>query len=295
MLKILLLLLISIVLFARMVDGVAILVKDQPITLLDVKNQMQKSRASLGEAVRFLIREQLEKQEVQARHITVGSQEVYAEIEKMAGKNNLTLMQLYDAVYNTQKLSEKAFKETLRKRLLNQKLYSAIAFSQMSEPTPDEEEEYYRLHPEIFTHPESFDVNIYTARSQQLLKEKIDNPMFYAPAVKNERTSLRYDAINPRLAEILMKTPLNSFSPVLPGPQGGYMSFYVEQKSQMVTQPLEKVRRQISNMIMGEKREQVLGDYFDRLRLNSDIQIIRLPDENTNNKQPSLESWMQGK
>jgi len=280
---------------ANTINGIAILVKDEPITLYDIEQEMRKNQRPLKEVATLLIRQKLEGLEVKERHLNVSSQEVYAEIEKLADQNKLTVMQLYNAVLSTQKMSEKAFKAAIKKKLLSQKLFNAIAFSHMEEPTADEEKEYYRLHQQMFTHPESFTVSIYSSKSQARLKEKTENPMFYAPDVKSERTTLQYDAINPRLAEIIMKTDINSFSPVLPGPDNTYMSFYVEEKSNIVTQPLEKARREISNIIMGEKREQVLGDYFDRLRVNADIKMIRMPEKKEKKTdQPSFESFMQG-
>ena len=37
------------------------------------------------------------------------------------------------------------------------------------------------------------------------------------------------------------------------------------------------VRSQVVNLMMGDKREQVLSDYFARLKGNADIKIIRMP------------------
>ena len=293
--KSILLLLISLTVMANTINGIAILVKDEPITLYEIEQEMQKSQRPLKEVTALLIRQKLEELEVKERHLNISSQEVYAEIEKLADQNKLTVMQLYEAVLSAQKMSEKEFKTAIKKKLLSQKLFNAIAFSHMEEPSDDEEEEYYRLHQQMFTHPESFTVSIYSSKSQSRLKEKTENPMFYAPDVKSERTTLQYDAINPRLAEIIMKTELNNFSPILPGPDNTYMSFYVEEKNDFVTQPLEKARREISNIIMGEKREQVLGDYFDRLRLNADIRMIRMPGKKEKKTaEPSFESFMQG-
>ena len=102
--------------------------------------------------------------------------------------------------------------------------------------------------------------------------------MFYSPEVGSEKVILQYKTINPRLANVLNETPLNSFTPIVPDQQG-FMSFFVQEKNGMITQPLESVRAQIANAVMGEKRQQVLNDYFARLRLNADIQIVRLPEQ----------------
>ena len=294
MLKLILSLFIALnVMAATTINGIAILVKDQPITLYDIQTEMDKKHLSLDNTVKKLIRHKLQEIEVKERHLHVSSQEVYEEIEKMAEQNKLTIMQLYDVIFKERKLSEKEFKEELKNNMLNKKLFNAIAFSHMEQPTPDEEEEYYRLHIDDFTHPESFTVGIYSAASKERLQEKMDNPMFHAPDVKYESNTLVYDAINPRLAEMLNKTEVHRFTPMIPAPNGKHMSFYVEEKNNVAVQPLEEVRTQIANMIMGENREQVLGDYFDRLRLNADIKIIRMPEAKKKvAEKPSFESWM---
>jgi peptidyl-prolyl cis-trans isomerase SurA len=263
---------------AMTIDGIAVLVKEEPITMYDIRTQMRESGQTTKSAVDLLIRKKLEEIEAEERHISVSNDEVLKELRTMAEQNNMSLLQLYEAIQSSRGLSEKELKAKIREKLLNQKLYSAIAFSHMEEPTPEEEDEYYHLHADEFSHPERFEVTVYSASSKARLQEKVDNPMFYSPEIRSESAVFEFASMNPRLAELLNKTPLNSFTPILPSPEGGYMSFYLKEKSEITVQPIDAARPQIANAIMAEKREQVLTDYFSRLRLNADIRIIRLPE-----------------
>lgn len=278
MIKYLFLAILTLNVYARTVDGVAILVQDKPITMYDIRTEMHNSGQPTEKVVDLLIRKKLEEIEAEERHIGVSKEEVFKDLQMMAEQNKMSVIQLYEAFQSSRGLSEEELKAKIKEKLLNQKLYSAIAFSHMEEPTPEEEEEYYHLHPEEFTHHERFDVTVYSAALKAKLQEKIDNPMFYSPEIQSENSTFEYASINPRLADLLNKTPLNSFTPILPSPQGGYMSFYLKEKSQATSQPLDAVRAQIANAIMADKREQVLTDYFSRLRLNADVRIIRLPE-----------------
>ena len=56
------------------------------------------------------------------------------------------------------------------------------------------------------------------------------------------------------------------------------MSFYVKSIGAAKDEAIDAIRPQIINAIMGQKREQILGDYFARLRDNADINIIRMPE-----------------
>jgi len=260
-----------------MVDGIAILVKDQPITLYEITKMMEENNIPQEQAVDILERKKLEAIEVKERDITVTKQEVFDDIQKMAEQNNMSVIELYQAIQSSQGLSEKKLKEKIREKILNQKLYNAIAFADLQQPGDEEIEEYFRLHQKEFQRASSYSVIIYQSSDKNRLQEKIDNPMFYASDVSSEEHTFEAAGMNPRLAELLDSTPLNGFTQVLPSPQGGFMSFYLKAKGEVTAPDLEALKPQISNAIMGQKRETILKDYFDRQRLNADIKVIRLP------------------
>ncbi len=275
--KFLLLILFFVTLHAKTVDGIAIMVKDQPITLYEITSAMQENNIPQEQAVELLQRKKLEEIEIKERHITASKQEVFDDIQRMAEQNQMSIIELYSAIQTSQGLSEKELKEKIREKILNQKLYNAIAFSHLEQPNDEEIEEYYKLHKKEFQKPSSFGVLIYQCPDKNLLQEKVDNPMFYSPQVTSEERTFEADKINPRLAELLSATPVNSFTQVIPAPNGGFMSFYLKDKGATEALELDVIRPQISSALMGEKRETILKDYFDRQRLNADIKVIRLP------------------
>jgi hypothetical protein len=275
MYKILFVLLLSLSLNAQVYDGVAIVVKDKAITLFDIENEMKISHLDEEKAADILIRKQLEALEIEERKITVASGEVYDDIKKMASRNNMSISDFYDAVRESNGMSSTELKEKTKEKLLSQKLYSAIAYTSISEPTESEIEEYFELHKDSYKHPASFTVIIYDSKDKARLQEKVDNPMFYSPEILTNEQKLPYDRISPELASLLSRTPLNHFTPVIPNGKGGFMSFYIKEIESGKEGGIESVRNQLLNAIMAEKREQVLGDYFARLRHNADINVIR--------------------
>jgi len=277
MIKLLLILIFSSLLSAKVYDGVAVVVEDKAITLLDIKKEMQAGHLSAKQASDILIRKKLEALEIAQRNISVSSSEVYDDIKKMAESNSMTISQLYDAIREQNGLSSEDFKAKIKQKLLSQKLYVAIAMSSLSEPTDEEIKEYYELHKKRFNHPESFSVIISESKDKNKLQEKIDNPMFYTPEIQTQERKLSYNKISPRLAAILQKTPQDHFTPVLPNGKGGFMCCYVQSTAKAKKVDLETLKPQIINAIMADKREAVLSDYFARLRDNADINIIRMP------------------
>jgi hypothetical protein len=186
--------------------------------------------------------------------------------------------QFLNAMQTVRGLSEKDLKAKVEETIKGQKLYSAIAFSKMAQPSAEEEAEYYHLHLDDFSRPESFDVTTYISTSQEALAAKIADPMRHVEAIQTKEENIPFGKINPQLAQILNKIPEGNFGPILPNGKNGFMSFYMRDKQNVITENLDSVRPQIANAIMGEKRNQVLNDYFTRLRLSADIKVLRLPE-----------------
>lgn len=259
------------------IGGVAVLVKNSPITLYEITQEMKQSGTDATKSADTLIRKKLEQLEAQEKKISVSASEIKEEMERMAKQNNLTMEQFLDAMQTARGISQSDLKEKVEESIRGQKLYSSIAFSKMAQPTPAEEAEYYQLHLDEFSHPDSYDVVTYIASSAETLEAKIDDPMRNVPDIMTKDENIPTKNINPQLSQILNKIEVGKFGPILPNGKNGFMSFYMKDKQNLVTENLDTVRPQITNIIMGEKRNQVLNDYFTRLRLSAEIKILRLP------------------
>ncbi len=275
MYKLLFTLLLTTLLQAAVYDGVAIVVKDKAITLYEIKQTMKEAHVNAKKAADILIRQKLEALEIKKRKITVSSSEVYDDIKKMAARNHMNISEFYDAVRDSNGLSSTDLKKKIKQKLLSQKLYQAIAYSSLSEPSEEEIKEYYDLHKDNYKHPSAFTVIIYDSKNRDALQTKVDNPMFYSPDIQTNEQVLPYNKISPELAQLLEKTPIGTFTTIIPNEKGGFMSFYVKEIESAKESGLQSVRNQIINSIMAEQREQILSDYFARLKHNADINVIR--------------------
>ncbi|MDP3302068.1 MAG: peptidyl-prolyl cis-trans isomerase [Sulfuricurvum sp.] len=263
--------------FGAPVGGVAVLVKNTPITLYEITQEMKQSGTDATKSADTLIRKKLEQLEAQEKKISVSASEIKEEMERMGKQNNLTMEQFLDAMKTARGIDESDLKAKVEESIRGQKLYSSIAMSKMAQPTPTEEAEYYQLHLDEFSHPDSYEVTIYVANSAQTLQAKIEDPMRDVPNISTKDEKIPAKNINPQLSQILNKIEVGKFGPILPNGKESFMSFYMKDKQNLITENLDTVRPQITNMIMGEKRNQVLNDYFTRLRLSADIKVLRLP------------------
>lgn len=267
-------------LFAEIINGIAVTIDDEPITLYEIKQEQEITQQSVKVTVDALIRSKLEQIEAKKRGINVSKREVLDDLKKMAEQNNMTLAQLYEAMNSVRHLSESQTKTKTKEKILKQKLFNAITMSKMEEPTEDEVLEYYELHLSEYQAPKTIDTILYKSADQNALQQKLSSPMMSIPSVTTENVTLEVAKINPRLAEMLIKTENGHFTPVLPQMGGsGHMSFYVIQKNEINTPPLELIRAQVENKIMEDKREQILNEHFQRMRVKADIKVLRLPEE----------------
>lgn len=262
---------------AQIVDGIAILVKEEPITLYDIEQRMAQEHLSVKRAADALVREKLESMEIKERGLEVTATEVQERIAQIATQNNMSKSQLYDVVWQSQHLSRGAFEEKLKQTMLTQKLYQAVAMNAMEEPGEEEMQDYYRLHPEKFSQPDNFEVTVYTSTDKNALAQKMQNPMLFLAGVTMQNATLPYAKIEPKLAELLVKTDDGAFTPILPDPKGGYVAFYVRGKSLPKMLPFQAVKMQVQEALMAEEREQTLKDHFERARLGAEIKVLRLP------------------
>jgi len=268
---------LSTFLWGAPIGGVAVLVKNTPITLYEVEQDMKQSGSNATQSADNLIRKKLEQLEASEKKITVSSAEINEELGRMATQNNLSMEQFLNAMQTVRGLSEKDLKGKVEESIKGQKLYSAIAFSKMGQPSVEEENEYYQLHLDEFSRPESFDVTTYSSNSKEALAMQITDPMRHVENIQMKEKNIPFGKTNSQLAQILNKIPEGSFSSILPNGQNGFISFYMRNKQNIVTENIESVRPQIANAILSEKRNQVLNDYFTRLRLSADIKVLRLP------------------
>ncbi len=272
------LVLMGALLHANIVGGIAVLVNNEPITLFEIEQNMHQEHLSAKQSVKKLIRQRLETLEIKERRLHVSSEEVLNEIKNMARQNGMNISQFYMAMQQSRGISERELKKKVKEKLLNTKLYNSIAYAKLSQPSRHEIEEYFHLHKEQFSRPESFEVILYHSNSPQKLEQQISTPMFYSSDIQTQEMQLNYGDIDPGLANLLYRTKVNNFTQIVPDPNGGYMTFFIKAKSKAETTDLDAYAAEVSAAILADKRNQVLNDYFARLRLNADIKVLRMPE-----------------
>ncbi len=272
----LLFMLLSASLFARVIDAIAIVVNDEPITTYEIEKSAHQLHIPLSQAVDLLIQKKLEEQEAKRLGVSVDEFELENAIEDFAHKKGMNLFEFKEALQKNG-ISWQEYKERFKEQLLRQKLYDKIAQIQRNRISDVQLKEYYDTHKEEFEVAKKVVVTKYISPSKEVLERIRQNPLFEPSnpslLLKGEE-SIELNRVDPKFAALLAQTPEGSFTPILPlGDR--YLLLYIQKKEGKETIPFEEAKGYILNKLAKKSRAASIKDYFDKLRASANIEILK--------------------
>ena len=111
---------------AGLINGVAVTVNNEVITMYDIDQMMELKKSTPQQAVSMLIDKTLYEQEVKKFALKVKESDINTYIENLAKSNRMSLEEFKEAVSKQEK-DYNLFKKDIRVRVLNQKLIEKIA------------------------------------------------------------------------------------------------------------------------------------------------------------------------
>jgi len=260
--KIIALFFILISLNAEVLDKVVASVEDVPITSYEVDQLINKTGMSRNKALNMLVDQKLIESEIKKRNINVDDFEIENAMEKIAQRNGLSLFEFKNILM--QKGEYKKFRENLKQELLKRKLFDQIVRTKLK-VSPEEIKSYYENNKNDFKIFKTIQVTKYTANNRQLLQEVKQNPLGQNMQVKAQTQVYTYSELPVNLLFLFQQTRVGQFTPIV-NDGLGYSMYYVSRKDGSEYIPFEKVKDAIANKIAMQKREQILKDYFDKLK-----------------------------
>ena len=127
--------------FASMVNGVAITVNDEPITLYDIEKVMSSNKINRNEAAGLLIDKALYEQSVTQNNISADIFDVNEYIEKLAAANGMDLYS-FKAVVKQKYGNYELFENEAKDAVIRQKLIQKIVKGQLPIATQEDMELY---------------------------------------------------------------------------------------------------------------------------------------------------------
>ncbi len=261
--------------YARVVGGIAMLVNGDPITTYELKSFARKNHISMNDAVNSLIQQKLELQEAAKLGITANNLEIDNEMLKLAKKNGLSLDAFKrEVVREGKSLSE--LQNDIRKKIIKDKLYQTILSSSLEKPTEEDLKRFYELHSKELNAPTKVDVIQYVSMDKERLRTKLRTPAFPIEGVSEGKTSVPLNAVPPQLAEILLKTKVGRYTPILNIGQGRYVAFKILKKHQKHI-PYESIKPKLFGAYINERQQAKLVEFFEKKKAEANIKVIRKP------------------
>jgi len=268
--------LLSGLLHAGLVNGIALIVNNEPITLYDIDVTAQKMKVSKREATEALINEKIESSEIKRLGIDVDVYEIEERMESVAASNNLTLQEFKD-ILASKFISLEEYKENLKKKLIQEKMARKIFSEESTTVDAEDARIYYENNKEEFSVPTRVKITKYVAKDQRELAAFLRNPMMVGHSVAVESEEIKTEDLNPKLLSLVLETPEGSFTPVLPIGNNLYVSFRIDKKMNKKLKTFEEAQNAIIAKLRQENESKAIERYFKKQRAGAKIVEVRRP------------------
>lgn len=266
--------LIMIVSFANagLVNAIALIVNDEPITLYDIDKTMEEKNISKKEAVKFLIDKKIYNQEIKKNNVSVDIFDIDNYIERLAAQNKMSTLDFKALVRQQQNYD--AFEAKIREQILHQKLVKKIATGHLKIATDDDIKIYYENHKNQYRLANQIEVVAYVSKNKALLQEIQTHPMINNSDVVSQALSLKQNELTPQVKYIINTTDVNHFSPIFVQNQQ-YNMFFIKEKNDIQILSLADAKEQIFQKIMEQREKNYLNEYFETKKITANIKVLR--------------------
>lgn len=259
--------------YAAMVNGIALTVNDEPITLYDIDKTMSVNKVGKNEAVSYLIDKILYDQVVKENNISADIFDVNDYIEKLASANGMDIY-AFKSIVKQKYPDYSIFEEEAKDSVIRQKLVQKIVKGQLTIATQEDMELYYEKNKNNFQTAKSFEVIQYTSKNKAALLETLRNPMTVSADVQRAPLTLNSETLQGQMQFLLNETKVNSFTPIFTANKQ-FVSLFIQKKDGSIALPFESVKAKIFNDIMSTREKKYLKDHFEKQKLTADIKIVR--------------------
>ncbi len=258
---------------ADMVNAVALIVNDEPITVYDIQLKKYQNKISREEAVNQLIDEVLYKELVGKYNITADVFDINNYIEKVAASNGMDLY-TFKSILKQKYTNYTKYEEEVKNTIINQKLTQKLIKGNIPIANEDDLKIYYENNQNMFAAASKVKAVQYISENKKALEAAIKTPISNIDGVTKAPVDLDQSNINPQLKYIINETKVNQFTPVFTANKK-YISLLITQKEDIQTLAFDEVKDRIFNVIMQDREKKYLKDYFDKLKLSANIKIVR--------------------
>ncbi|WP_101003481.1 SurA protein [Helicobacter pylori] len=257
----------------KVVGGISLLVNGSPITLYQIQEEQEKSKVSNAQARDRLIAERIKNQEIERLKIHVDDDKLDQEMAMMAQQQGMDLdhfkqMLMAEGHY-------KLYRDQLKEHLEMQELLRNILLTNVDTSSETKMREYYNKHKEQFSIPTEIETVRYTSTNQEDLERAMADPNLEIPGVSKANEKIEMKTLNPQIAQVFISHEQGSFTPVMNGGGGQFITFYIKEKKGKNEVSFSQAKQFIAQKLVEESKDKILEEHFEKLRVKSRIVMIR--------------------
>ncbi|OOQ12311.1 SurA protein [Helicobacter pylori] len=257
----------------KVVGGISLLVNGSPITLYQIQEEQKKSKVSKAQARDRLIAEHIKNQEIERLKIHVDDDKLDQEMAMIAQQQGMDLdhfkqMLMAEGHY-------KLYRDQLKEHLEMQELLRNILLTNVDTSSETKMREYYNKHKEQFSIPTEIETVRYTSTSQEDLERAMADPNLEIPGVSKANEKIEMKTLNPQIAQVFISHEQGSFTPVMNGGGGQFITFYIKEKKGKNEVSFSQAKQFIAQKLVEESKDKILEEHFEKLRVKSRIVMIR--------------------
>ncbi|GAA7292186.1 SurA N-terminal domain-containing protein [Helicobacter pylori] len=257
----------------NVVGGISLLVNGSPITLYQIQEEQEKSKVSKAQARDRLIAERIKNQEIERLKIHVDDDKLDQEMAMMAQQQGMDLdhfkqMLMAEGHY-------KLYRDQLKEHLEMQELLRNILLTNVDTSSETKMREYYNKHKEQFSIPTEIETVRYTSTNQEDLERAMADPNLEIPGVSKANEKIEMKTLNPQIAQVFISHEQGTFTPVMNGGGGQFITFYIKEKKGKNEVSFSQAKQFIAQKLVEESKDKILEEHFEKLRVKSRIVMIR--------------------
>ncbi|MGL2571979.1 SurA protein [Helicobacter pylori] len=257
----------------KVVGGISLLVNGSPITLYQIQEEQEKSKVSKAQARDRLIAERIKNQEIERLKIHVDDDKLDQEMAMMAQQQGMDLDHFKQIL-----MAEghyKLYRDQLKEHLEMQELLRNILLTNVDTSSETKMREYYNKHKEQFSIPTEIETVRYTSTNQEDLERAMADPNLEIPGVSKANEKIEMKTLNPQIAQVFISHEQGSFTPVMNGGGGQFITFYIKEKKGKNEVSFSQAKQFIAQKLVEESKDKILEEHFEKLRVKSRIVMIR--------------------
>lgn len=257
---------------AKYINGISAIIDGEIITDYDIQKLIDALKISPSQALNILIRQKLEDAQIKAMEINPSEIEINAQMSQIGARSGFKDWGEFEKALKNQGVNINDFRAQVKNNIALEKLYSNITNRPNANITQENARRFYQNNKSLFSRFINATITQYSSQNAQdleNLKAKKPNNALSAKAQKISATST--DA---RLVELVANTKIGDFTPIIP--QGGfYVMFKINDKDGIYTPNFEDIEENVAQAMIAQEKEAMIEDYFNKLRVSANIQIIK--------------------